>query len=110
MAASVQYIKLNKTRSISKKIALDKKRLNLILLLGVIYIGVNFFNLVMQEMNLYNYKSVLDKQMLSVTQEHNNLKQNIFYFKTDAGIEEIARKNLGYVKNDEIPIKVIQSK
>lgn len=108
MAVIAQCIISNKI--INKIEQIKQKRVKLLLCLGVIYVGLNFFNLVKQEFNLYNSKNVLDEQMQLVTKEYNHLKQNIGYFKTDAGIEELARKNLGYVKNDEIPIKIIVHK
>ena len=109
MAVITQCITSNKL-FFEKEEKIKEKRIKLLLCIGVIYVGFNFLNLVKQEFYLYRSKHVLEQQMQLVTKESDNLKQNIHYFKTDAGIEELARKNLGYVKTDEIPIKIIVHK
>ncbi len=85
------------------------KKMKFALSFVFIYLFVNCINLINQEMRLQNYQAQLSAEQQQVLHENNQLKHDLKYFKTNEGIEELARKRLGYYKNGEIPFRVIQS-
>ncbi len=74
-----------------------------------VYLLVNCINLINQEMRLQNYQTRLDDDMQKVVSEQVKLKEDLKYYGTSEGVEELARKRLGYYKKGEIPLRVIES-
>lgn len=85
------------------------KTMKIALALVFVYLLVNCINLVNQEMRLQNYQARLDQDMQNVHSEQAKLQQDIKYYSTSEGVEELARKRLGYYKQGEIPLRVIES-
>src|SRR5687768_14206222 len=85
------------------------KTMKIALSLVFVYLLVNCINLVNQEMRLQNYQTRLDDDMQKVVSEQVKLKEELKYYNTSEGVEELARKRLGYYKQGEIPLRVIES-
>lgn len=85
------------------------KTMKIALSLVFVYLLVNCINLVNQEMRLQNYQTRLDDDMQKVVSEQVKLKEDLKYYNTSEGVEELARKRLGYYKKGEIPLRVIES-
>lgn len=85
------------------------KTMKIALGLVFVYLLVNCINLVNQEMRLQNYQARLNVDMQKVHTEQEKLKQDLKYYSTSEGVEELARKRLGYYKQGEIPLRVIES-
>ncbi|PKL75178.1 MAG: hypothetical protein CVV27_16730 [Candidatus Melainabacteria bacterium HGW-Melainabacteria-1] len=85
------------------------KTMKIALGLVFVYLMVNCVNLINQEMRLQNYQARLDTDIAKVRSEQTRLKEDLKYFNTSAGVEELARKRLGYYKKGEIPLRVIES-
>ena len=73
-----------------------------------VYLLFSCFNLINQEFRLQHYQARLDSDLQEVTHENQKLKQDIAYYQSDTGMEELARKRLGYYKKGEIPLRVIE--
>jgi len=87
----------------------NMKKMKFALAFIFVYLFVNCINLINQEMRLQNYQARLSADEQQVLYENSQLKSDLKYFNTPAGVEELARKRLGYYKNGEIPLRVIQS-
>ena len=85
-------------------------QLKALVIIGLFYASFTVINLISQEVRLQNYQSRLDVDIKRVSQEQQELQNQIRYYQTRTGVEEVARKHLGYYRKDEIPIRVIQSK
>lgn len=85
------------------------KTMKIALALVFVYLLINCINLVNQEMRLQNYQARLDEDVRNVQAEQAKLKQDLKYYSTSEGVEELARKRLGYYKQGEIPLRVIES-
>lgn len=85
------------------------KTMKLMLSFVFIYLLVNCINLINQEFRLQNYQLMLEEDMKKVQAEQIKLKNDMHYYGTSAGVEELARKRLGYYKKGEIPMRVIET-
>lgn len=85
------------------------KTMKIVLSLIFVYLLVNCLNLINQEFRLQNYRLRLDEDMKKVQAEQLKLKKDLHYYSTSAGVEELARKRLGYYKKGEIPMRVIET-
>lgn len=85
------------------------KKMKLALSFMFVYLLVNCINLINQEMRLQTYHARLSSDQQQMASKNGELKEELRYFKTNEGVEELARKRLGYYKNGEIPLRVIQS-
>lgn len=85
------------------------KTMKIALALVFVYLLINCINLVNQEVRLQNYQARLDQDVQHVRSEQTKLKQDLKYYGTSEGVEELARKRLGYYKQGEIPLRVIES-
>jgi hypothetical protein len=63
------------------------------------------FKLVMQELTLLKQSQILQAEKAAVVAQHDELKAQIAQAKTNAGIERLAREQLGLVMPQEIPVK-----
>lgn len=82
-------------------------KLSIALVVLMSYFLVNFANLIQQELRLQNYNTQLDSDFRQVKLEKKALEDAISHYKTKAGVEELARKKLGYYNNHEVPLRVI---
>lgn len=73
-----------------------------------LYLGVNVANSGVQEWRLYQQACVLDKERNLVITQQAELDAQIAASRTNAGIERLAREQLGLVKGTEIPVKTAQ--
>lgn len=76
--------------------------------LAFVYLIVSCVNLINQEMRLQHYLSRLSSDLQEVEQENKKLNRDIKHYSSNAGMEELARKRLGYYKKGEIPLRVIE--
>ena len=88
---------------------MSMKTMKITLALLFVYLLINCINLLNQEVRLQNYQARLDDDMQQVQAEHSQLKQELAYYSTPEGVEELARKRLGYYKKGELPLRVIAS-
>lgn len=84
------------------------KKMKLALSLVFVYLLINCINLINQEMRLQKYQARLNEDMQEVKTHHAELQEQLKHFKTNEGVEELARKRLGYYKKGEIPLRVIE--
>lgn len=85
------------------------KSMKITLSLLFAYLLINCVNLLNQEVRLQNYQARLDDDMQQVQAEQEQLQQELAYYSTPEGVEELARKRLGYYKKGELPLRVIAS-
>ncbi|PIQ27434.1 hypothetical protein COW36_22800 [bacterium (Candidatus Blackallbacteria) CG17_big_fil_post_rev_8_21_14_2_50_48_46] len=85
------------------------KKNHLLFIAAFVYLTGNLVNLITQEFRLQKYTVSLDQELLVARKEQESLKTALKYFNTPQGIEELARKRLGYYSQNEIPVKVIES-
>lgn len=83
------------------------KTTKLALFLVFAYLMINCVNLINQEMRLQHYQARLDEDLAKTAAEHKKLQEQLKYFNTPQGVEELARKRLGYYKKGEVPMRVI---
>lgn len=70
-----------------------------------LYLGGTMFKLVLQEINLLKQSQILQEERAAVLAQHVALTAEIKVSKTNAGIERLAREQLGLVMAEEIPVK-----
>lgn len=73
--------------------------------LVALYLGGTMFKLVVQEITLFKQSQILQAEKAAVVAQHEALAQEIALSKTNAGIERLAREQLGLVMPAEIPVK-----
>ena len=74
-----------------------------------LYLGANLGRLVLQEGNLCKQARELDAERVTVVAESQELTKAIARAKTNAGIERLAREELGLVDAQEVPVKTVLS-
>lgn len=74
-----------------------------------LYLGGTVFKLCMQEWNLYQQARILQAEKEVVLAQRAALDVEIAQTKTNAGIERLAREQLGLVMASEIPVKTTQA-
>lgn len=83
--------------------------MKVILAVLFVYLSVNCVNLINQELRLQKYHARLAQDMATVQAQQAELKAELLHYNTPEGVEELARKRLGYFKKGEIPLRVIES-
>lgn len=79
-----------------------------LIFLGItLYLTTTVFRLGVQEWHLFKQAQVLDAERFAVTAHHDALVAEIKASRTNAGIEKLAREQLGLVMAQEIPVKSI---
>lgn len=73
-----------------------------------LYLGWTVANSGIQEWRLYQQACVLEKERAHVLAQAAELDAQIAASRTNAGIERLAREQLGLVKGTEIPVKTAQ--
>jgi len=73
----------------------------------VLYLGTTVFRLGVQEFNLLKQGRLLEEEKVAIAAQHENLQAQIAAARTNAGIERLAREQLGFVMAQEIPVKTI---
>lgn len=94
------------------KLLKGKKRvttLNSIILIFTVVFGLNIFKLSFINFNLHKSKTVLENEYSSLKKQNNNLRKQIFFYKSNKGIEKLARERLNFIKDDEVPIRYIST-
>lgn len=79
----------------------------LLLWIGVVYAGVSLGHLLVQEYRLLYQDRVLRAESVAVEAKARKLHEAIEYAKSPAGIERLARKNLGMARAGEQPIRFL---
>lgn len=72
-----------------------------------VYFFALFLNILNQEVILRKHQARLEVDLQQVNREKESLNKSMKYYQTNAGVEEIARKRLGYYKQDEVPIRLL---
>jgi cell division protein FtsB len=73
-----------------------------------LYLGGTVLKLCWQEWNLQNQAHVLQAERVEVQAQNDELNKEIAASRTNAGIERLAREELGLVMAAEIPVKTTQ--
>lgn len=89
------------------KTAPPSLKTSLLFLALALYLGSTAFKLCMQEWNLYQEGRVLQAEKDEQLTRHQTLSAEIARSKTNAGLEKLAREQLGLVMAEEIPVKTI---
>lgn len=77
-----------------------------IVFLGVVlYLGTTVFRLGVQEFHLLKQSRLLEEEKVAIEAQHQDLRAQIASAKTNAGIERLAREQLGFVMAQEVPVK-----
>lgn len=84
--------------------------LNSVCVFASLFIAANIINSISVEYNLNKQTNSLNAEMATVKDEHNKLKDQIKFFKSNEGIEKLARDSLGLIKNNELPVRYIENK
>lgn len=88
---------------------LKNRIVQLVLACALVYLTGTLIHIVVQDMRLKNYNKQLESELIQAKSENSELESALLHYKTDKGVEELARKRLGYYKKDEIPLRVIES-
>ena len=80
---------------------------DLFLLAGVAYLLVAVGNLIHQEVRLQHYASDLRTERTTVESERQRLTHQLALYKQDAGVERLARQQLGMARADELPVRFV---
>lgn len=79
-----------------------------LIFLGItLYLGTTVFRLGVQEWHLFKQSQVLEAERVEVVAHRQALTAEIASTRTNAGIEKLAREQLGLVMAQEIPVKTI---
>ena len=89
------------------KVAPPTLKTRLMFLVIALYLGGTVFKLCVQEWNLYKQAQILQAEKAAVLGEAEALAAEIARSKTNAGIERLAREQLGLVMAEEIPVKTV---
>ena len=77
----------------------------LVFLAVVLYLGTTCFRLGVQEFHLMKQGRLLEEERTAIEAQHQDLRAQIASAKTNAGIERLAREQLGFVMAQEVPVK-----
>lgn len=80
------------------------RKATLLFLALALYLGGTMVKLCTQEITLLKQAQVLEAEKTEVLALHTTLREEIALAKTNAGIERLARAELGLVKASEIPV------
>jgi cell division protein FtsB len=69
---------------------------------------VSFARIAIADYQLHQRKWALERRIEGLKQENIRLKQRIDYLSSDAGLELLAREELGWVKSGDTAVVVIQ--
>jgi cell division protein FtsB len=69
---------------------------------------VSFARIAIDDYQLHQQKWALERRVEGLKQENSRLKQRIDYLSSDAGLELLAREELGWVKSGDTAVVVIQ--
>jgi cell division protein FtsB len=75
-----------------------------------LFMIANIVNSVAVELNIDKQTNSLIAEKSKVNEEHEKLKKQIKFYKSNEGIEKIARDSLGLIKNNEVPVRYIDKK
>ncbi|MEB3195613.1 MAG: hypothetical protein VKP62_00265 [Candidatus Sericytochromatia bacterium] len=79
----------------------------LLFLALVLYLGGLVFRLGFQEVRLLQQGRLLESERVAALAQHRALRAEIASAKTNAGIEKLAREQLGFVMDREVPVKAV---
>lgn len=84
--------------------------INSVCLFFTLFLVANIANSLSVELNIDRQTNSLLQERAKVIEENEVLKSQIKFYKSNQGIEKIARDNLGLIKNNEIPVRYIEKK
>lgn len=97
-----------KSSNFSLKSFLNRLGLLNIFLIGIIFtLCLHIVNSISVEIKLDKHTRILNHELKTVKKEHEQLKKQIALYKSEEGMEKLARERLGFIKSDEIPIRYI---
>lgn len=79
----------------------------LILWVVVVYASVNLAHLMLQEYRLLYQGHILAQERRLTEEKGRKLKEAIEFARTPAGVERLARKNLGMARPGEQPVRFV---
>lgn len=79
----------------------------LVFLALVLWMGTQVVRLFHQELTLYQRGRLLEEERSAVMAQHHDLRAEIAAASTNAGVERLAREQLGFVMAEEIPVKAV---
>lgn len=101
-----------KQDNIKPKISFLKKFgvLNFVCLFFTLFLVANIINSIAVEMNIQKQTKDLEAERSTVLAEHDKLKKQIKFYKSNEGVEKLARDSLGLIKSNEVPVRYIDKK
>jgi cell division protein FtsB len=85
------------------------RRRDVLLVAGSAYLLVSVGTLIHQEVRLQRYTVDLHQQRQAVEDERHQLNRQLALYKEDAGVERLARQQLGMARADELPVRFVES-
>ncbi len=79
----------------------------MVLVVALALVAVSFVRVLLVEYRLSLEKNALQADIVRLRQENEQLRQQISYLQTDAAIEKLARKELGWTKPGETAVIVL---
>ena len=73
----------------------------------VLWMGTQVVRLGHQELTLFQRGRLLEEEKAVVQSQHHELRAEIAAASTNAGVERLAREQLGFVMAEEIPVKAV---
>lgn len=84
--------------------------INSICIFFTLFMIANIVNSVAVELNIDKQTKSLESEKSTVVTEHDKLKKQIKFYKSNEGVEKLARDSLGLIKNNEVPVRYIDKK
>jgi len=84
--------------------------MSVVLLLMLLFISINIVSSINVEVRLMKQKNMLLNDYQNTEKEQLSLKKEIAFYNSNKGIEKIARERLGFIKQDEVPVRYLFSK
>ena len=84
--------------------------LNSICIFFTVFLIANIINSVAVEMNITKQTKSLEAERYNAQSEHDKLKKQIKFYKSNEGVEKLARDSLGLIKSNELPVRYIDKK
>lgn len=85
------------------------RRRDTFLVAGSLYLLVSVGTLIHQEVRLQRYTVDLHEQRQAVEDERHHLNRQLALYKADAGVERLARQQLGMARAGELPVRFVES-
>jgi cell division protein FtsL len=86
-----------------------RRQVALVGLLAIVaLVAVSFARVLVQEYQLNQQKQQLVQQVAALQQQHQQLQTQVAYLQTDAGVEKLAREELGWTRPGDVAVVVVR--